>query len=566
MARTSRKKGAVSRPEITEEHIFRTAIYLRLSVEDNGKKDADSLDTQRKYLMEYVETRPYLDLVEVYSDNGFTGTDFDRPDFNRMMEDAQKGKINCIVVKDLSRLGRNYVEAGEFLEKIFPFLGIRFIAVNDNYDSQSLTSSDQLGASLKNVVNDIYAKDISRKSGSALKAKRQRGEYIGNYAPYGYLKDPENKNHLIVDPEIAPIVIEIFELRATGAGINTIARILNEKGYPSPGRLRYERGTITNNNKKGSELPWSRHVLNDILHNIAYIGHLAQGRSSSCLHKGIPFHWTAESEWDVVKNTHEPIISMELWERTQEVNVSTSKAVKDTQGRYADLPKRPNPYDSLLRCADCGRVIKYVRSYARGGKKDYYNYKCPQNIELGDAACSKKNMRADDLDAAVLATIRKQMEVFLDTQRALQSLIAIEKETAVQISPPRRMQELQAEIDTKKNSTATLYTDFKEGLLTQDEYLYAKEQYSADIDTLERELAELKSVHAKAQEVSTGERKWDRLITKYYHAKSLSKTMVKAFVKEIKLYADSSILIEFRYMVEFEELLRECERIRKEVA
>lgn len=566
MARTSRKKGAVSRPEITEEHIFRTAIYLRLSVEDNGKKDADSLDTQRKYLMEYVEARPYLDLVEVYSDNGFTGTDFDRPDFNRMMEDAQKGKINCIVVKDLSRLGRNYVEAGEFLEKIFPFLGIRFVAVNDNYDSQSLTASDQLGASLKNVVNDIYAKDISRKSGTALKAKRQRGEYIGNYAPYGFLKDPEDKNHLIVDPEIAPIVVEIFELRATGAGINTIARILNEKGYPSPGRLRYERGTITNNNKKGSELPWSRHVLSDILHNIAYIGHLAQGRSTSCLYKGIPFHWTDESEWDIVKNTHEPIISMELWERVQEVNVSTSKAVKATQGRYVALPKRPNPYDSLLRCADCGRVIKYVRSYARGGKKDYYNYKCPQNIELGDDACSKKNIRADDLDAAVLATIRKQMEVFLDTQRALQSLIAIEKETAVKSAPPRRLQELQAEIDTKKNSTATLYTDFKEGLLTQDEYLYAKEQYNTDINTLERELAEMKSVHAKAQEVSTGERKWDRLIAKYYHAKSLSKTMVKAFVKEIKLYADSNILIEFRYMVEFEELLRECERIRKEVA
>ncbi|WP_300563440.1 recombinase family protein [uncultured Acetatifactor sp.] len=569
MARVSRKRGIEKAEGFKEAGIYHTGIYLRLSVEDNGKKDADSMENQKNLLMEYVSARPYLMLTDIYMDNGFTGTDFERPEFNRMLQDARNGRINCIVVKDLSRLGRNYVEAGDYIEKVFPFLGIRFIAVNDHYDSDSLTSGDELGASLKNVVNDVYTKDISRKVGTAMKQKRLRGEYIGNYAPYGYLKDPQDKNHLIIDQEIAPIVVEIFELRARGNGINTIARILNERDIPSPGRLRYERGIITNNNKKGSGLLWSRHVLSDLLKNVVYIGNLAQGRSASCLYKGIPFHWTEESEWDLVENTHEAIISPELWKRVQEVTARKSREAKESHGKYADLPKRENPYGSLLRCADCGRVIKQVHAYntsKRNGTSVYYNYKCPENIELGDMACPKKNIRAADLDEAVLATIRKQMEIFMDTQKILKELIAQEKETAKQEAPIARVKDIQKEIDRRKGLCTALYTDLKEGILTQDEYFYAKMRYQEEIDSLEKELQELKSIRGKASEVVQGEKKWEQLISKYYKAQTLNTAMMEAIVKEIKLYADNSISIEFRYMNEFEELLQECERIRREVA
>jgi len=453
VARTSRKNHVPDQiiPEISDTEIFRTAIYLRLSLEDNGKKDGDSMENQQKMLLDYVVSRPYLMLVDTYMDNGYTGTDFSRPEFSRMMDDVKAGKINCIVVKDLSRLGRNYVEAGDYLEKVFPFLNVRFIAVNDHYDSAFLTSGDQLGASLKNIVNDMYAKDISRKITSAMKAKRLRGDYIGNYAPYGYLKDPENPSHLIIDQEIAPIVVEIFEMRATGAGIATIARALNEKGYPSPGRLRFERGIITNNNKKGTDLPWNRHVLTELLRNVVYIGNLAQGRSTQCLYKGIAYHWTDPSEWDVVEHTHEPIISMELWERAQSVDKRNSKAAKDSFGKYAHLPKRENPYGSLLRCADCGRVIKYVRSYSPKGDKAYYNYKCPENIELGDSACPKKNIRAQDLDTVVLATLQKQMELYLDTQKVLHRLIALEREKKKRTLPAGRIEDIRREIEKRKN-------------------------------------------------------------------------------------------------------------------
>lgn len=568
MARTSRKNHVPDQiiPEISDTEIFRTAIYLRLSLEDNGKKDGDSMENQQKMLLDYVVSRPYLMLVDTYMDNGYTGTDFSRPEFSRMMDDVKAGKINCIVVKDLSRLGRNYVEAGDYLEKVFPFLNVRFIAVNDHYDSAFLTSGDQLGASLKNIVNDMYAKDISRKITSAMKAKRLRGDYIGNYAPYGYLKDPENPSHLIIDQEIAPIVVEIFEMRATGAGIATIARALNEKGYPSPGRLRFERGIITNNNKKGTDLPWNRHVLTELLRNVVYIGNLAQGRSTQCLYKGIAYHWTDPSEWDVVEHTHEPIISMELWERAQSVDKRNSKAAKDSFGKYAHLPKRENPYGSLLRCADCGRVIKYVRSYSPKGDKAYYNYKCPENIELGDSACPKKNIRAQDLDTVVLATLQKQMELYLDTQKVLHRLIVLEREKKKRTLPAGRIEDIRREIEKRKNLSTAIYTDYKEGLLTQDEYLYAKKKYHDELRVLEQELSELRGMDSKAASVSFREKHWQDLIDRYYGATELTGDMVRAMVREIRLHANSSVSVEFLYMNEFEALIRECERLKKEVA
>ena len=566
MARISRKFQVQGSAKLTPVEVFKTAVYLRLSLEDNGKKDADSLENQQALLESYIAERPFLKLIEIYTDNGCTGTDFDRPAFKRMMDDARKGKVNCIVTKDLSRLGRNYVETGDYLERVFPFLGIRFIAVNDNYDSCSINASDQLAASLKNLVNDAYAKDISRKISTAMQAKRRRGDFIGAYEPYGYLRDPENPSRLIIDPEIAPIVKEIFELRATGIGIERLCRTLNEKGYPSPGRLRFERGIITNNNKKGSELPWNRHVLKDLLLNMVYIGNLAQGKTGSCLYKGIPFHQKDASEWDVVNGTHEPIISMELWESVQALNNKRSRETKESFGRYASLPKRPNPYGSVLRCADCGRVIKYVRSYSNKGNKDYYNYKCPQYIELGAQACSSKNIKAEKLDLAVLETIRKQMDIFLELQTLLRKLLPLEKARLSKEDAAQRKQRISAELEKRRKQEAFLYSDFRDGLISQDEYLFAKNKYQTDTAALEQELYEIQYMEKRTADVIIGEKKWTELIDRYYHAETLTAEMVSAMIKEIRLHDDLSITIEFLYEDEFKALHAECETVRKEVA
>lgn len=568
MARISRKHGTAVELQSPAEslQIYRTALYVRLSVEDNGKEDGDSLENQIELLEEYVANRPYLTKTALFIDNGFTGTDFLRPEFSRMIQEAQAGNIDCVVVKDLSRLGRNYIETGNFIEKVFPFLKLRFIAVNDNYDTAHLDSGTELGASLKNIINDYYAKDISRKSGSALKAKRLRGDYIGNYTPHGYIKDPENKNRLLIDPESAPVIRYIFELRAQGKGFDTINRILNAKGYPSPGRLRFERGIITNNNKKGSELRWNRHVTKDILTNVVYIGHLAQGRSASCYHKGIPFHWTKPEDWDVVEHTHEPIISMELWEKVQAVNNGRADSYHKNHGKYDHLPKANNPYGKKLVCADCGAVIKLVRSIARGGEKAYFNFKCPTQIAHGDAGCPKKNIRQPDLDEAVLQSIRTQMELFLDVKKVLSDLTALEREKVKRETDTSRIAGLQKEIKRKGSLSTNLYTDMKEGLLSEDEYRYAKEKYQAEILLLKQELKELQSASQKAMTVTFGERRWSHLIDVYYQAKELSAEMVDAFVDEIRLFSDNAIEIDFKYMNEFEELFKECERLKKEVA
>ena len=566
MARTSRKRPApvAVKPAVIE--VFKTAIYLRLSLEDNGKKDADSLENQQALLELYVAERPFLELVEIYTDNGCTGTDFKRPAFKRMMEDARSGKINCIVVKDLSRLGRNYVETGDYLERVFPFLGVRFIAVNDNYDSSNINSSDQLAAYLKNLVNDAYSKDIAIKIAATMKEKRLRGEYMGAYYPYGYLKDPANPKKLIVDPEIAPIVKEIFELRATGIGIDSLCRVLNEKGYPSPGRLRYERGFKTHNNQKGSELPWNRHVLKDLLLNVVYIGNLAQGRTGSCLPKGIPFHRKDESEWDVVTGTHEPIISMELWEKVQSVNTKRSNAAKASFGKYASMPKRPNPYGSVLRCADCGRVIKYVRSYSQKGTRDYYNYKCPLYIEHGAEACSSKNIKAEKLDLAVMETIRKQMDVFIEMQSLLRRLMPEDKARIPGETAAQRKHQISEELDRKRKLSTTLYSDFKDGLIGQEEYAYAKTQYQTEIEALEQELYEIQYMENRTADVIIGEKKWTELIERFYQAETPHAEMISAMIKEIRIHHDLSLTIEFLYEDEFKDLLAECETVRKEVA
>jgi len=571
VARTSRKKAS-RKEETVKNHIdlLSTALYIRLSVEDNGKVDSDSLENQRSLLERFVAERPEFTVVDIYVDNGNTGTDFKRPEFERMMDDIKAGKVTCIIVKDFSRLGRNFAETGNYLERVFPFLGVRFISINDSYDSSSATASDQLALRLKNLVNDMYAKDISKKLCSTMKSKRERGEYIGNYAPYGYLKDPSDHNRLIIDFQIAPIVVEIFELRATGLGITSICKVLNEKNYPSPGRLRYERGIITNNNKKGSSLLWNMHVLKDILTNVAYIGHLAQGRSAQCLYKGESFHWTNPEEWDYVENTHKPIISMELWEKVQAVNERSSKASKDTHGKYAHMPKRVNPYGSVLVCADCGRVMKYVRSYSRpkknGEMKDYYNYKCPNNIELGEQACPKKNIRADELDHLVLCVIKKQMDVFLDIRKDLNALIALARQRAKQTVATVPVDEINAELSKAKKMLAALYMDYKDGTLSYDEYQFGKVKYQEDIKKYEEELQRLTETRARPTRTYICKEKWEKLIRKYYNSETVTPELISALVKKISFPADGEVEIEFNFMDEIEGMLKEIERIKEEVA
>ncbi len=564
MARKKRVHASPMLPEV-QGALWDAGLYGRLSVLDNGKVDGEPIESQIAIIEQYVAGHPELKIVERYIDNGYTGTNFDRPNWERMMADVKSGRINCIIVKDLSRLGRNYIETGRFLERICPKLGIRFISVNDNYDTAEIKSQDEFAASLKNIVNDYYAKDISLKSGSALKAKRQRGEYIGSYAPHGYLKDPSNKNHLIINPETAPVIQQIYQWRAEGLGYGTITRMLNERGIPSPGRYRFEHGIVTNNNKKGSSLLWNRHALTDILRNIVYIGHLAQGKCTASLARGIPVHRTPESEWDIAYHTHDPIITEELFNQVQEINRSRADAYNANYGACSHLPKGDNPYRERLVCADCGTQMKLYRNLSKNHKKAYFTYICPTYEEHQELRCTKKTIRSNDLDAMVLKTLKIQMELFCDAQQVLERLSKKQPKFPAH-TEENELQQLEQQVKRKQGYATSLYADYRTGLLTREEYTFARGKYQEEVAALQGRISQLQERLTLTSQVSDCAKSWMALIEQYKSAEIVSRELVTAFISEIRLSADGSIKVSFLFQDELSRIRAHCKAVESEVA
>ena len=285
MARPKRKVNPLLPVTVSAEpaqHIYQTGGYVRLSVEDSGKPGADTIETQRELLQAYIEDHPDMCLYDLYCDNGRTGTNFDRPGFERLMNDVRAGKIDCIVVKDLSRFGRNYKETGNYLERLFPLLGVRFIAVNDSFDTLTAERSlDGYIVPLKNIINRVYSKDISRKVRSALATKQRSGEFIGTWAAYGYRKCAGDRHRIEPDEETAPVVRDMFQWRLSGLSYQKITRRLNERGIPSPSRYHYLKGETTS--ERYAHAKWDVWVVKNILKNEVYLGHMVQGRKHTSL-------------------------------------------------------------------------------------------------------------------------------------------------------------------------------------------------------------------------------------------------------------------------------------------
>lgn len=545
--------------------VYQTAIYARLSREDN-LSNSDSIENQIALLERYIDARPYLQLADIFADNGFTGTDFERPEWQRLMEAVQQRKINCIIVKDLSRLGRNYIETGEFLEKICPFFGIRFIAVNDNFDTDTAEANGQLSVSLSNIINDYYAKDISRKVTSALRSKMEKGEYIGSWEKYGYVKSPENKNQLIVNPETAPVVRMIYQWRSEGMSYMGINKRLNDMGIPSPGQYKADRGIVTNNNQKPRKILWNKHMVTDILKDITYLGHLAQRKTTQCLYAGIPFSRTEEQDWIQVENTHEAIIEPELFEKVQEINKKAAAAQKANRGKYDHLPKARNIYGKKFTCADCGSVMKLVRSISTNKDKVYFTFKCPAHEEHGARACTAKRMRKADVDEAVLSSIKAQFELFLDCREALDSLLKAKKKQVKKAGKSDQAKELKKQLEKKKSVFSGLYRDLREGLIDGQDYAQTREILMEDISRLEKQLAELKSAKAEYEEPLQEAKIWETLIEKYAHAEEISEELADAMIESMQMNGDNSLSIQFRYMDSFQAVLDTVKILRKEVA
>ena len=360
MARKSRKTLRTENRQPQSEILYHTAIYARLSIEDNGIQ-GDSIENQIEMIEKYISGCQDLEVVHTFVDNGETGTNFERPAFSDMMEAVKNGSINCIVVKDLSRFGRNYLETGNYLEKIFPYLGIRFISVNDHFDSLHGGKSDTLLVPLKSILHDTYAKDISRKVSSAIDIKKKSGKFMGKIPPYGYVRDEQDRYKLCVHAERAEIIRMIFKWRAERLGSVSIAHRLNDMAIPTQLQLRYMEG---HNDGKEHAL-WRGSAVADILKNPCYIGCIVERKGSNLLCKGRENKVVPESEWNLIENTHEPIIDKETFEKVQRL-ISESRRKREQQVAEKSYRQRTeNILSGIVQCGICGSGVHRDSGYFR---------------------------------------------------------------------------------------------------------------------------------------------------------------------------------------------------------
>lgn len=557
MARKSRRHIAATGDTavVSTEKVYNTAIYARLSIEDSGKNhNGDSIENQVYIAKQYIEERPYLNLCDTFIDNGETGVNFDRPRWKALMDEVKAGQINCIVVKDLSRFGRNYIETGNFLEKVFPFLGVRFISVNDNYDTDNPESNSEcLAIALKSLINDVYAKDISRKATAALETKQRNGEFIGNFAAYGYLKSPENKHKLIVDIDTAPIVCDIFRWKLEGMGNNAIARKLNDMGIPSPNQYRYNKGIIFD--KEYASTLWLGRTIKTILENAVYTGCLVQGRKKTQLAQGLPQKKLPPDQWVIVEDTHEPIISRETFDKVQEILRSIKQAYHEKAGKYAHVGNPENIFKGILVCGDCGVNLTRYKNVNRYGKV-YYNYICP-NYEVNQTRICphKKSVGEPLLIETVWNTIRAEIDLSVDMER-----LALKVQNGHHVKTraktiKEQIAEAKRKIERATSLSTSLYGDYADGILTESEYLFAKAKYREEKRLWDQRLSELIAEETKHSAAYVSDNKWISVLSQFRATKALTRELLLAVVDRVVISGNDGVSVIFKHRDEYESLM-----------
>ncbi|MDR2044968.1 MAG: recombinase family protein [Clostridium sp.] len=417
MARTSRYGEPVIRSEPAET-VYRTAIYVRLSVWNADKDSGNSIENQEALLRRYLADKPCFALRAVYADNGETGTDFDRPGFARMMEEARAGRINCIVVKDLSRFGRNYIETGNYLETVLPRLGVRFLSVQDQYDSLDATVNEALILSLKNVCHHFYAKDISRKICTLLEVKKKQGLFLGKAAPYGYQKSAEDPYRLSAEEGTAPVVREIFSLRMRGAGVGRIARQLNDRGIPSPHRRLYELGLLRGTNGERDAL-WSASSVLGILENPVYCGCLIERKSETAYYKGAGKRVLSKKEWNYLENTHEAIVDKGIFEEVRRLIEAGRQSASER--RKKNRKRTENILKGLVYCGICqSRMSRDGGYYDQEGRLIRHRYGCRRKY-AGAAGCAASSIVEAQLLLAVSESLKAQFLLAAEEIRELRN-------------------------------------------------------------------------------------------------------------------------------------------------
>ena len=566
MARKSRKAQAQPVAEVKKEAAaLPTAIYARLSVENSGKDDdGNSLQNQIAVCEDYLDGCPHLRLTEVYSDNGRTGTVFDRPAWNRLMDDVRTGKIQCIVVRDLSRFGRDYVETGSYLEKIFPALGTRFISVKENFDNFTCGNAmESLSVSLQNLVNAMYSRDISKKVSTALRAQMETGKFRNRNLPYGYLWNGD-KTAYVVDEEAAAVVRQIFEWKLREVSVYTIVERLKAGGIESPERHKRRAGSRNGGNIQGEG--WCPSTIRGILQNRAYIGEMVCGKSETALYKGLKKHVTETDKWIVVPDAHPPIVSVSDFEAVER-QMREDSAHRETAMEWsADI--RAGMIDLFagkIFCADCGKRMYYKRQRICGCKNVTFRgvYDCSTHVRRGHATCLNHFIRQDALNEKVFNAIRDQLQVALDYERLLLAMRGGSGEASVREKHKAAVASVKLRLNALKKKRAGLYESYAEGILNEEEYAFAKQTYEEQYEALNRLLDEAVERRERFLASISPDNKWLTMMRGVAGMTGLTQELVDAIIEKVLVYGEGRIEVVLNYNDVFYTMLECVEQIKE---
>lgn len=507
-----------------------TALYCRLSQEDELKGDSNSIQNQRAILEKYEKDNGFEN-IEVFVDDGYSGVSFNRPDFQRLLEMMEQGKVATLITKDLSRLGRNYIEVGQYTEMLFPRWEVRYIAINDNFDS--LYNEGNELAPFKNLFNEWYARDTSKKIRAVVKAKAERGERVGTVVPYGYKKDPDVKGHLLVNEDTAPVVRLIFSLCAEGKGPKVIANILREKQILKPTAYRYQTsGKYGATTDTEDIYGWNDRTVAGILDNEIYLGHTINCRTTVVSYKDKRKKDVPESEWYRFENTHEAIIDKATWDIVRKVREG-----KRRRTNMGEVDK----YSGLLFCADCGSKLYFVRGTTI--KPEAYNFICSRyRKHMGEELCTPHTIREKALDEIVLEEIRSvtyyarantaQFVSFIQQKSSAESRRELNAKTAELSKLEKRNGELNALFKR-------LYEDHVLGKITSEQFRMLSEGYNEEQRTIQEDIPRLRKAIEDLKASATNVDRFLDIVRKYTDIKELTPEILRTFVSKIVIHERS---------------------------
>lgn len=568
MARVSRKNIAVTAVSATEEmKLYKACLYLRLSDEDKRNIEDNSIGNQKKICLEHLKKLPEIEVIASYIDNGASGTNFSRSRFKQMLQDLTKGEINCVVVKDLSRLGRNYLETSEYLEKFFPEAGIRFIAVNNGYDSiRKLNGKQEIVIPFSNIVNDMYAKDVSRKIRSSIEILMKSGEFLppSGSIPYGYLRDEKN-NTYIIDEETAPIVQEIFKMKLQGVSDCEIIRTLNRKQIPSPGKIRYLRGMTKA--EKYKDAVWVGSTLRKLLSNEVYLGHRVHGKvKRDCL--GAEKKRRPQEEWEYVYNVHPALISEEDFQKIRQIK----EKGREKQAQCNKHQKRSLEERRLLTgkiyCGDCGTLMGARKGNQRltSKKSPRIFYQCDGYEYSGRTRCFNHYISQKDVLEKIKNALNVQFKLIAESDRVIKS-IQDDKKGMLALHDKKR-KEINDELTKMEMKKERLLIDYNDDMVSNEEYRYIRQKYDDEEQKLRKILDFAEKERRKQEKQLRITEEWVKLMKQFMPQKNIDRKLIEHLIDTIYVYGNKNVEIVFLFKNEIEELTgaaREAERKERNI-